>query len=79
MSENKANLVEYSTFFSWRITDIIGCKKTDKKGKSHTVKVWCKVCAERKSSLNVPLKGYAKISALAFIDGANSVTRNQVC
>ena len=53
MNENKGNRVEYSTFFSWRLTNIIGCKKTDEKGKTYNVKVWCKVCAEHKSSLKV--------------------------
>ena len=53
MSENKGNCVEYSTFFSWRLNDNIGCKKIDKKGKTHIIKVWFKVCAEYKSSLNV--------------------------
>ena len=77
MSENKENLLEYSPFFSWKLTDIIGCKKIDEKGKTYVVKVWCKVCAEHKSSLNVQLKGSAKTSALAFIDSTNSVTRNQ--
>ena len=42
--------------------------------------VWCKVCAKFKtqieSSSNV--KGSAKTSALAFINGTNSVTKHQV-
>ena len=77
-SENKGNRVEYSTFFSWRLTDIIGCNKIDGKGKTYVVQVWCKVRAEHKSSLKVQLRSSAKTSALAFIDGTNSVTRNQV-
>ena len=53
-------------------------KKIDKKGKTYNVKVWCKVCAEHKSSLNVQLRGSAKTCTLVFIDGTNSVTQNQV-
>ena len=76
MSENKGNHTEYSTFFSWRLTNIIGCKKIDEKGKTYAVKVWCKVCAEHKSSLNVQLRGSAKARMLIFTDGTYSVAQN---
>ena len=46
--------------------------------KTYVVKVWWKVCAEHKSSLNVQLRGSATTSTLAFIDGTNSVTWNEV-
>ena len=78
MSENKENCIEYSAFFSWRLTNIIGCKKIDEKGKTYAVKVWCKACVEHKSSSNVQFRGSAKTSMLAFIDGTNSIMRNQV-
>ena len=49
-------------------------------GKTLVNYVWCKVCAKFKtqieSSSNV--EGSAKTSALAFINGTNSVTKHQV-
>ena len=71
MDGNKGNRVEYSTFFSWKQSDIIGYEKIEEKGKSYVVKVWCKLCARHKSKLNQQLKGSAKTSALAFINGTN--------
>ena len=44
--------------------------------------VWCKVCAKFKTQMknSLTLKGSAKTSALAFINGRNSVTKqNSVC
>ena len=76
--KRKGNRVEYSTFYSWSVNDIIGCEKVEENGKNYVVKVWCKLCAKHKSSLNFQLKGAAKASAIAFIDGTTSVTKSQV-
>ena len=37
MSKNKGNSVEYSTFFSSRLTDIIACKNKLTKNGKHTL------------------------------------------
>ena len=74
--EKKGNRVEYSTFFNWKVDHIIGHEKLEEKGKTYVVKVWCKVCARHKG--NTQLRGIAKTSGVAFIDGTKSVTKGQV-
>lgn len=78
MDSRKGKRVEYSTFYSWNQTDLIGFEKLEEKGKNYVIKIWCKLCAKHKSSINMELKGSAKTSALAFIDGTNCVTKHQV-
>ena len=74
----KGNRVEYSTFFSWGKSEIIGYEKTQENGKTFVTKVWCKICAKHKEKINKQLKGSAVTHAKAFVEGTNSVTKHQV-
>ena len=77
--EIKGNSLLLSTFLSYKLTDIIGHKTINKDGKVLVNFVWCKLCAKHKNQLqNSSVKGSAKTSALAFIDGTSSVTKHQV-
>ena len=66
----KGNSIELSTFLKYGLTEVIGHKTL-------VNYVWCKVFAKFKnqieSSSNV--RGSAKTSVLAFINGTNSVTK----
>ena len=74
--EPKGNSIELSTFLKYGLTK----ETVEAGGKTLVNYVWCKVCAKFKaqfeSSSNV--KGSAKTSGLAFINGTNSVTKYQV-
>ena len=74
----KGNSIELSTSLKYGLTE--GHTTVETGGKTLVNYAWCKVCAKFKtqteSSSNV--KGSAKISTLAFINGTNSVTKHQV-
>ena len=78
--ELKGNSIELSTSLKYGLTEVIGHKTVETRGKTLVNYVWCKVRAkfntQTESSSNV--KGSAKKSALAFINGTNSVTKHQV-
>ena len=78
--EPKGNSIELSTFLKYGLTEVISHKTVETGGKTLVRYVWCKVCAKFKtqieSSSNVKVS--AKTSALAFINGTNSVTKHQV-
>ena len=78
--EPKGNSIKLSMFLKCGLTEVIGYKTVETGGKTLVNCVCCKVCAKFKtqieSSSNV--KGSAKTSALAFINGTNSVTKHQV-
>ena len=78
--EPKGNSIELSTFLKYGLTEVISHKTAEAGGKILVNYVWCKVCAKFKtqieSSSNVKVS--AKTSALAFINGTNSVTKHQV-
>lgn len=71
--KTKGNMVELTTFNNWGKASIIGCN-----GKTMVNFVWCKVCERYKTQITARLKGSAKTSALAFINGTNVVTKHQV-
>ena len=77
--EPKGNSIELSTFLKHGLTEVIIHKTMETGGKTLVNYVWCKVCAKFRtqieSSLNV--EGGAK-TALVFINGTNSVTKQQV-
>ena len=52
---------------------MLGKRITDEDGIKFVVKKWCKVCTKYKSEILKELKGSAKISARAFLDGAENV------
>ena len=79
----EGNSVSLETFHGWGKDEIIGSKtEVDCKG-GHTMVtyIWCKLCAKYKDSImNSSLaKGSAQAAVASFINGANSVTRHQVC
>ena len=77
----KGNTVELSTFLRYDNCKLFGYKTLEKEGKTFVNQVWCKLCAKYKDRLTSntsTLKGKAKTSALAFIDGTTSVTKFQV-
>ena len=78
--EVKGNSTELSAFLKYGLTDVIGRKTLEKEGKIMVNFIWCKVCAKFKNQItdSSSIKGSAKTSALAFINGSNSVTKHQV-
>ena len=78
--EPKDNSIKLSTFLKYGLTKVVHQKTVETGGKTLVNYVWCKVCAkfmtQIESSSNI--KGSAKTSALAFINGTNSVTNYQV-
>ena len=78
--EPKGNSIELSTFLKYGLTEVIGHKTLETGGKTLVNYVWCKVFAKFKTRIESPsnVKGSAKTSALAFINGKNSVTKHQV-
>ena len=78
--EPKGNSIKLSMFLKYGLTKVIGHKTVEIGGKTLVNYVWWKVYVkfktQIKSSFNI--KGSAKTSALVFINGANSVTKQQV-
>ena len=73
------NMVELSTFLIWDKKVVIGHKTLSlPNGKIMVNHIWCKVCAAHKNDIVNHLKGNAKQSAQAFIQGTNVVTKHQV-
>ena len=72
------NNVNLSTFLSWKKEGVIGYKTEKLEGKKVVNFVWCKICARYKETILSRLKGSVKVSALAFIDGTNFVTKHSV-
>lgn len=78
--ESKGNSVELSTFLNYGLTEVIGHKTVETGGKTLVNFVWCKVCSKFKKEISSSstLKGQAKTSVLAFINGTNTVTKHTV-
>ena len=78
--EVKGNTIELSTFLRYGLTEVIGHKSLEKEGKTLINLVWCKICEKFKRKIinSSTVKGSAKKSALAFIDGTSYVTKYQV-
>ena len=78
--EPKGNSIELSTFLKYGLTEVIGHKTAETGGKTLVNYVWCKNVLGLRLKLKVRrnVKGSAKTSALAFINGTNSVTKHQV-
>lgn len=77
-NERKGVTKEIATFLSWGKQAVLGYSTNELNGKQYVNKVWCKVCAKNKDTLNVRLKGAAKKSADAFTNGTNVVTKFNV-
>ena len=77
---NKGNSMEQCTFLSYGKSETIGHKVEEKDGKKFANMMWCKVCAWNKEGIlgHPSLRGNTKVSARAFINGANVVTKYQV-
>ena len=76
--DKKGNHVELATFLKYPDCNLLGHRTLEKDGKKFVTFIWCKVCAKYKNQLSLTLKGSAKKSALAFIEGTSSVTKHQV-
>ena len=78
--EPKGNSIELSTFLKHGLTKVIGHKTVETARKTLVNYVLCKVCAKFKTQIESSsnIKSSAKTSALAFINGTNSVTKHQV-
>ena len=76
----KGNTVALQTFLSYEIASDIGYKTFEKDGAQHVNFIWCKVCAKYKNEIQntSKLRGQAKTSVKAFINGTNAVTKYQV-
>ena len=72
------NMVELSTFLTWGKKVIRQKTLSLPNGKIMVNHIWCKVCAAHKNDIVNQLKGNAKQSAQAFIQGTNVVTKHQV-
>ena len=73
------NMVELTTSLTWGKKEVIGHKTLPlPNGKIMVNHIWCKVCAAHKNDIVNHLKGNAKQSAQAFIQGTNVVTKHQV-
>ena len=77
---SKGNVLALKTFLSYNVEDFIGYRIFEKDGCKFVIKVWCKVCAKYKAEIETAatVKGNAKKSAQAFINGTNLVTKFQV-
>ena len=73
------NMVELSTFLTWEKKEVIRHKTLSlPNGKIMVHRLWYKACAAHKNYIVNQLKGNAKQSAQAFIQGTNVVTKHQV-
>ena len=72
-------MVELLSFLIWETKVVIGHKTLSlPNGKIMVNHIWCKVCAAHKNDIVNQLKGNAKQSAQAFIQGTNVVNKHQV-
>lgn len=78
MTVPKGNKVELTTFKSWGKENIIGFKTVKENARCMVNFIWCKVCERYKTEITIRLKGTARKSALAFIQGTNVVAKYQV-
>ena len=72
------NMVELSTFLTWGKKVIRQKTLSLPNGKIMVNHIWCKVYAAHKNDTVDHLKGNAKQSAQAFIQGTNAITKHQV-
>ena len=73
------NMVEFSTSLTWGKKEVVGHKTlSPPNGKIMVNHIWHKVCAAHKTDTVNHLKGNAKQSVHAFIQGTNVVTKHQV-
>ena len=79
-SKAKGCSLNLKTFLEYKVEDIIGYKAIEKNHSKLVNFVWCKVCAKYKKEIlsSSTIKGSAKNSVLAFINGTNAVTKTQV-
>jgi len=71
--------VTLATFLSWGKDGVCGKETEVENGTIFVVKIWCMVCKKYKKELLRELKGLAKSSALAFIEGTTNVKASNVC
>ena len=80
-SSNIGNKVKLATFNSWGCSGIIEAKELTENGITYVNNVLCRVCKNNKIAISQhpAVKGKSKVSAQAFIDGTNVVTKFCVC
>lgn len=80
MAFTKGNFLGLPTFLNYNVSDVIGHKVMEKDGSPMVNFVWCKLCSKFKDKIvcSSTVKGSAKTSAMAFINGTNTVTKHQV-
>lgn len=72
------NRVTLATFTKWGKDNVLGKEILEEDGTKYVVKIWCKICTKYKTEILRELKGNAKKSALAFLDGTDNVKSSNV-
>ena len=79
-NEKQTKTVSLSTFLSYKVEDTIGFKTISKDHKEIVNFMWCKICTKYKDQLKNSslVKGSAKKSLLAFMEGTRNISHHQV-
>jgi len=76
----KGNKVELKTFSNWNVDQYIAKKTIDENNRTYVVEVRCTLCTKYVDKLLIHpnIRGAAKDSVMTYVNGTNSVTKNNV-